>query len=250
MKKKKASPVGLRITVKLLWTLIGAAAVILAVVLALTVFFKIDMVGVRGSNHTSASEIIRVSGVKEGDNLFLSGSKATTEKIISTFPYVEDVKIRRKLPDSFIFEVTEARLAAQTDTGDGIWLLSTGGKLLEKKDRLSDNLITVLGCVPADPKVGEPIDTGDSTGATVAKHLTSLEKWELLEKTDVINAEKVYDLTLTYDGRLTVELGTADELDYKIEYLASIIPNLEADAVGTVDLKQGSQAVFMPDYGF
>ena len=42
-----------------------------AVVAALTLFFKVDQVVVSGNSRYSAEEIIEVSGVEQGDNLIL-----------------------------------------------------------------------------------------------------------------------------------------------------------------------------------
>ena len=70
-----------------------------AVVAALTLFFKVDQVVVSGNSRYSAEEIIEVSGVEQGDNLILMDKYHIAEKLYTELPYITEVRINRKLPD-------------------------------------------------------------------------------------------------------------------------------------------------------
>jgi len=247
-RKWKLSPANMRLAVKVIRTVAGTALALIAVTLALTVFFRIDTVGVTGSDRTPAGDLIAVSGIQEGDNLFFVRESTVSSRIVGAFPYVKSIRLRRKLPDTLIIEVTELKADAQIQVSDGWWLLSADGRLLEKTDSPKDSAITVLGCTPSHPVQGETLKTEDSGGSILLRLMGCLADRSLLSGTTGIDLTKNYSITVTYDDRFTVLFGTAEELAYKSEYLQAILPNLAADDKGTIDLSEGTQATFIPGY--
>ena len=102
-----------------------------AIVAALTLFFKVDQVVVSGNDRYSEQEIIEVSGVEQGDNLILMDKYRIAEKLYTQLPYITEVRINRKLPDVLMVEVVETKAVAVIKGGSSNWLMDSGGKLLE-----------------------------------------------------------------------------------------------------------------------
>ena len=68
--------------------------------------FNIDQISVKGNNHTNAENIIRVSNISIGENIFkINISK--NEKYIENLYFIKNADIKRKLPSSIIIEVIE-----------------------------------------------------------------------------------------------------------------------------------------------
>ena len=59
-----------------LYKLLSVLAICAAIVIALTLFFKVDTIVVTGQERYTREEIVEASGVKPGDNLFLMNKNA------------------------------------------------------------------------------------------------------------------------------------------------------------------------------
>ena len=55
------------------------------------------------------------------------------------------------------------------------------------------------------------------------------------------------NINLVYDGRITVQLGTMLDMEYKLKMAFHVIENeLASTATGVVDAKQAGNAIFRP----
>ena len=70
-----------------------------AILAALLLFFKVQTVTVAGNSRYTQEEILAVTDIQEGENLFLINKYAVASAITGQLPYVEAVQIRRSLPD-------------------------------------------------------------------------------------------------------------------------------------------------------
>lgn len=92
-------------------------------------------------------------------------------------------------------------------------------------------------------------ETGDETTATpesadsrVNQTLTSLmeklEEWQLLDKVTMISLRDLEEINFLYDGRVSVLLGTANNLDYKMRFASNLI--LDVDGRGLTSTDRGT----------
>ena len=73
--------------------------------------FKIDTIQVVGESRYDPQEIISLSGVEKGENLITIDTAEGEAAIMSRMPYLETVRIKRKIPSTVNIEVTEAQAA-------------------------------------------------------------------------------------------------------------------------------------------
>ena len=99
-----------------------------AIVAALTLFFKVDQVAVSGNERYSEQEIIEASGVEQGDNLILLDKYRIAQRLYTQLPYISEVRINRQLPDTLLVEVVETQAVAVIKGGSSNWLLDSEGK--------------------------------------------------------------------------------------------------------------------------
>ena len=93
----------------ILWyLLILVFMVTTTIVLTTTVFFKIKNIAVAGSEHYDDRSLIISSGILLEENMFRLKDQQIKEKLIEEYSYISKVKIRRKLPDTIVLEITEA----------------------------------------------------------------------------------------------------------------------------------------------
>ncbi len=224
-----------------------------AVVAALTLFFKVDQVVVSGNSRYSAEEIIEVSGVEQGDNLILMDKYHIAEKLYTELPYITEVRINRKLPDVLMVEVVETQAVAAIKGGSSTWLMDSGGKLLEVvSTSMAKKYITLEGLTAESPAISGKLKLGEESPISAQRLLElmqALKQWGMLEKTTSLDASDPDYMVLSYDGRFQVEMFYDADFDFKLNCLQAAVAQLEPNETGTIrmTMKDDNEVRFIPD---
>ena len=252
------------------WKLISMAAVVVAVFLGLSVFFRVDTITVAGADKYTPWMIRQASGVETGDGLLSISEARVASRIISGLPYIDEVKVSRKLPGTVEIQVTELQVTYSIeDENGGWWLISSSGRAIEAVSlEKALGYTRVEGLAIRTPTAGEQvqalpgkiIDPGEGTAvemdqtaadqqlAALVAIMTGLERSRIIGEITVIDVTTITDLRLEYPQLLTVRLGDDKQLEYKISYLAAAVEMLEANQSGELDLtlEYTEKAVFTP----
>lgn len=138
-------------------------ALCLAIVFAMSIFFRVSRIEVRGNAYYTADEIVLASGVEEGDNLFFINQFSVMSRIFSRLPYVDTASVTRYLPNRVIITVTESEAMAAIGQEGQYWVIDSGGKILMQGTAAdAEGLISVRGLTPVSPTVGETLATGSA----------------------------------------------------------------------------------------
>lgn len=178
------------------------------IIFALTMFFNISEITVTGDAVYSSEDIIEKSGVVIGDNLIFVSKKKINEQISTELPYVGSVKVKRHLPTKLELIVTKTQ-AVYAVVIDGYYtLLDANGKVLEKNlEYVAENIIL--------------LNIGEITSAELGRKICGESEAYLEKLIDIRNAcnecgieditaidlSEIYDIKLTYQGRIILELG-------------------------------------------
>ena len=89
----------------------GIMAIVLTIflILSFTVFFKIDSISVEGDTRYNEENIVASSMIRIGDNFFLCNTSPGENEIWKKFPYIESVRIEKKLFNKTCCSVKAAR---------------------------------------------------------------------------------------------------------------------------------------------
>lgn len=224
-----------------------------AVVAALTLFFKVDQVVVSGNSRYSAEEIIEVSDVEQGDNLILMDKYHIAEKLYTELPYITEVRINRKLPDVLMVEVVETQVVAAIKGGSSTWLMDSSGKLLEVVSAsMAEKYITLEGLTAESPAISGKLKLGEESPISAQRLLElmqALNQWGMLEKTTNLDASDPDYMVLSYDGRFQVEMFYDADFDFKLNCLQAAVAQLEPNETGTIrmTMKDDNEVRFIPD---
>ena len=250
---------------KLFKQLVLVAAVVVAFVLGLSVFFKVENVTISGAETYSPWAVREASGIIEGEGLLTFSRARASAQIRAQLSYVDKVRIGIKLPDTVIIFIEEIDVAYAIQDQDGIWWLMTSeGRIVEQSDSASaQNYTKILGVALQSPKVNDyavaveevPIQTGEETGAadetegtlpvivTGAQRLsTALQILQALEANDIVGEAASVDVTsvnsieLWYGKRYQVDLGDSSRMEYKIACMNSAILQLSDYQTGKLDI--------------
>ena len=230
-----------------------ACAVILLVmaavcaVLSLTVFFKIEMVTVTGNSRYTVEEILEASGIRTGENLFLTNVERASEQIEQAKPYVRTAHVKRKFPAAIEITVEESASAVLgVATGDGYILLDRDLKVLEKgSGALPEGIAQVcLGGVSAAEE-GSAIQAENGDSINALKLLLDAADQAGLTSLTYYDVTDPGNMVLTYSGRLDAVLGDRQNMEKKMAMLAEVIRRNDAadpHKSGTIDLRVNGKA--------
>ena len=223
---------------------IAAVLVTLSVLLAVTVFFTVDVIEVNGNTVYTSDEIIDKTGIRFGDNLLLMDKFQAIDRIQESLFFIDSVEIRRSLPNKLIINVTEVVLAVAFDCGDGnFWLADTDGRLLEKVTEVPSYSARVTGIELKNPLPGKVFTALESEKQQPLETLlAALEANDSFQYVSDIRIEKIYDIRMTYKDRYEVIFGRSDTIDNAVAKLDYLVAELESQGTysAEIDFSDGS----------
>ncbi len=233
-------------------------AVVVACVLALSVFFKVETITVTGADVYSAWAVQEASGIEQGDNLLTFSHARAGAQIMANLPYVESVRFGIKLPDTVNIIIEEAEVVyGIKDTVGQWWLMSSTGRIVEQVDAgVAKNYTQILGVTLESPAVNlqalaaeaSPTETNASgefipvtvTGAlrlnTAMQILKALEANDIVGEAASVDVTRIEDIILWYGTRYQVNLGDSTRLDYKIACMNDAILQMSDYQSGILDI--------------
>ena len=136
--------------------LIILIVIILVAVVAILLssnLFNIKKIMVVNNSKVATDEIVQSSGLAVADNMLKSFGSTVKEKI-KTNPYIEDVKITRKLDGIVIVDVTERIPTFSIKGEEEYFYINNQGYILEKTSS-TDILPIIYGYSTTDVDVGQ-----------------------------------------------------------------------------------------------
>lgn len=214
--------------------------VLCAVVASFTPYFDIKQVNVTGNSRVSAEEIEKASGITEGSNIFrikLSSVRKKLEKI----SYVHSVRLKREFPNQISIEIEESQpVAAAPYMGDYI-LIDMYGKTLEQEKQQEleklPEIVILKGLEIKNFELGEKIIVENERNLQIVlESLTELVHNSLIGNTNEIdlNGETGVEFKMN-DAKLTVYMGDAIDLPYRVKFLKEIMTKLGGNPRGIID---------------
>lgn len=221
-----------------------------AIVAALALFFKINTVTVSGNSRYTQHEILTVSGINTGDNLFLLNKYDTARQIYQKLPYVTAVRINRELPDTLVIDVTECRSAAAVVQDGSAWLISDTGKIVDQVSTgTTDSYALVTGVTLVSPAIGAAAVTDEGGSHALAQLMAlmgQLQSKDMMANVQEISLEDASRIRMRYAARFTVEFSWDADYSYKLNNLNAVIGQLQDNEKGTINLTQDGKASFIP----
>ena len=245
---------------RLLLRLASVVAVVLALVLGISVFFKVEAVIVYGNQKYSADDILEASGIETGDNLLTFSRAKAGGRIIGKLPFVENVRFGIKLPGTVNIEIDELDVVyAIADDLGSWWLLTSQGRVVEMTDeagaseRTRIEGVVITGVIPGlranakeevteetDPEgvlVTQPVTVSASQRLDVALTiLQHLEHNDILGQMATVDVTNLGSVQMQYGQQFRIKLGDTADLRYKIELAVAAIGQLEPHDRGILDI--------------
>ena len=241
------------------------AVIAAGVYLTMTMLFKIGTIQVQTADGTvvqevggySSSQILQALGVQTEENIFGFDPAAKEAELEKQFPLLESIRVVRDYPNTVVVQVTEAvpTYAMQTKSG---WLtLSDRFKILACESAQPEELKTLYGGEPVSVTPGDQLTfaaqadpaASDASGSAAASAAVQtddrldalnelqakLEEYGMLDDVTRMEFADTDQMAFLYQDRVSVLLGTRNDLDYKLDRARYVLTNADGKGCAPTD---------------
>ena len=234
--------------------------------LTMTMLFRINSIQVQtpdGKQVTeiagySADSILQRMGVQLEENIFSfePGEKAAV--LEQNFPLLGSIKVIRDYPNTVVVQVTEAVPAYAVQNGSKWLVISDKWKILSEESTQPEGLCTLYGGKLQDTTPGQGfwfVDDADAASASGSETAESestvstetarmealrtlvgkLEEYGLSQDVTRLEVADTEQLAFLYQDRISVLLGTLNDLDYKLDRARYVLTNADGKGCGPTD---------------
>ena len=234
--------------------------------LTMTMLFRINSIQVQtpdGKQVTeiagySADSILQRMGVQLEENIFSfePGEKAAV--LEQNFPLLGSIKVIRDYPNTVVVQVTEAVPAYAVQNGSKWLVISDKWKILSEESAQPEGLCTLYGGKLQDTTPGQGfwfVDDADAASASGSETAESesavstetarmealrtlrskLEEYGLSQDVTRLEVADTEQLAFLYQDRISVLLGTLNDLDYKLDRARYVLTNADGKGCGPTD---------------
>lgn len=219
---------------RLLLCCVGAVASVAVAVAAIrSPLLDVDGVDVRGARHTGSADVVRAAGLG-GSPAMVDVDPAQVAERVEALPWVATARAVRRWPGTVRIEVSERAPAAVVPAEGGRWgLVDAAGRVLAVAAEKPPGL-PVVGDLAPVPRAG--VSVARAAGASL-RVLAALPDPLRARVADVATAaEGEVELRLA-DPAAVVRLGPPEQLDQKLEALATLVEKVDLRGVAVMDLR-------------
>ena len=228
------------------YAVVSTLAVVGVVLAGVTVFFRLESYEITGLTRYGRTDIIVATGLEKGDNLYFFNKFSVQKDMLSSLPYIGEVRLTRKLPKTLVITVKETDAAVAIEDGGNYVLVDATGKVLERASEPGSAAV-VTGVELTEVRLGGHMKTVlPRQEKTLTELLSVLASHGLLDRVSAVALEGAYSVTLTYMEKIEVRLGFDNgKTERKIRALGEVLAKLPGDTAGVLDMT-GEDYRFVP----
>ena len=239
------------------------------VYLTVTMLFKISSIQVQTADGTQVTEvggyaseqILQALGVHTEENIFSFDPGQKSKELEKVFPMLEFIHVERQYPGTVVVQVTEAQPTYAMQVEGGWLTLSASLKILSKDAAQPAGLATLYGGEPVSTTPGEQLDfaaapaassaaaseSADSAASSEAETetdqrlaslntlMSALDSYGMLGDATRMEFADTEEMAFLYQNRISVLLGTLNELDYKLKLAQYVLLNQDGKGCAATD---------------
>jgi cell division protein FtsQ len=236
MAKKKFKKIVRRIN----YTLLTVLLCLIFIVICMAVFLKIETIEIKGNERYDSADILASSGIEVGQNLYAINKKTAEAFIIRDHPYVNDVVIRRTLPSTLTFKLTEDEPVFYTEICDEFYILSQDLRVLERvyvlPEMTDKRLIPIVMSEIGSAIVGEYMTFEKSLAFDyISGFVKAVSEHDIADRITEIDVTKRYNIYVNYEDRFRIYLGDNTETNMKLTFAKLMIDTFSEGQSGEID---------------
>lgn len=214
--------------------------------LSLTVFFNINEIIITGDDGYTAEDFAAATGLELGDNLFRINTESLEQKVLEQSVEIDDVSISRQFPNALKVKLTPAEAACACYYNGQYYYVSQSGRLMDVSSVFSEDsdIILIGGIDLSHFQEGDFVE--DSEEYRPMLRLVQATKKYNFDSVTAVSFSEIGEITFCYNDQITVQLGTAVELEYKLQIVQKVIEEYVQGQEGVIDAQTISKAYFRP----
>lgn len=213
------------------WTTLFCALVSASIFFIMSPLFNIKQIEVIGNQKITTEAIISLSKIQMEENIYKNSSSKIKQNIKQE-PYIEDVIIKRKLPNKIEINIKERVATYMLEYANSYAYINNQGYILEISENKLDIPI-IMGYKTEDENIkpGNRLCNEDLEKLSIALKISESAHANKLEKEITrINIENNHNYTIIMENKKkTVYLGDASKLSDKMRILTKIIEDEEGN---------------------
>lgn len=225
------------------------AIVIIFLLLIGSRIFIVKKITITGNKRLSSNNIIKLSGIITGQNIFTINMKNIRNNLESD-PYMEVTDIQRKLPSNINIMIMERKPAAVIEYFGSYIVMDKEGYILEVDKKLShDSIPVVTGMKMIAFHVGQKLQSYDPFQVKILDELLlPIFEYDIAGMLSEINIDEPNNISLLTIEGLQVIVGRVNELSVKISLFKSMMPILKSQdkTSGILDISVVNCPIYKP----
>lgn len=199
--------------------------------LSRTLLFRVKEYVVTGNSRYTVEQILDAADLKVGKNMYNIDTDKVEQKIKDELIYIENVTVRRKLPDKMTITVEEAEpFACCQYEGSRYAVITRSGRYLETEQASPRaELLQIYGLDLVNVSLGEELESEDPNKLTIVMQLLDAMDEICPGKVSYIDITDRTDIMIGYAERIDIEFGSSLDYEYKLRYVSAIIENNLSD---------------------
>lgn len=222
--------------------------------LTMTMLFRIQTIQVQTADGMPVTEIagysgeriLQVLGVQLEENIFTFEPEEREAVLEMQFPLLESIDVVRQYPNTVTVRVTEAKPAYAMQSAAGWLTLSENLKILTLEAQQPAGLTVLFGGEAAKSTPGEQLAFVEVSTDGVQDSSTdwmnilnwlrqTLADYGLLSEVTRIEFADPEQIAFLYQDRISVLLGTLNDLEYKLERAQYVLTNADGKGCAPTD---------------
>lgn len=208
------------------------------VVLTQTKLFDVKKIVVEGNREVSEEKIITTSGIVIGENIFKIDKKEAKENIL-LHPYIKNARIKRKLPDQIIINLTEREEVAYVKHLDSYVYIGFDGLVLDISKLEKKNKVPMLkGLSIENPSIGSKIiykKKNEKQTDQIMNFLETSAKKGVKKQTKIVKFNDK-NINLVLNKGVNVAFGPPTNIEYKITFLINVLDDLKRKKIDAANI--------------
>ncbi len=210
-------------------------------------FFRLQHLQFVNLTGYAPEDVFAAAGLKKNMFVFSIHEKDIMDKLRTDFPYIENIRVERQLPDTVSLVFTEDCARFYTQIYDEYFVISDTMRVLgryDNEDAIPDQHLRKI-TLPAVSYavVGHGLQFFDTSYLDfLSEVLTTIEASAIYDNIQSMDFSNRHYLQLTYDNRLLFDIGNADNLETKLLFVKTIVEDLESSISANITIVDNKMA--------
>ncbi len=200
-------------------------------------FFYIDTITVSGINKVTESEVLKLSGIKKGTNIFKLDNRLSA-RAIEVHPVVKSAQVTRHLPRQIKISIVEREMWAVMPYNDVFLILDPEGICIDRMISFptGNYCLITMDNQPEQVNLGQEVA---SEGINMIRKVYEALSEEELKSISEFHYDSVKEEIIIYTLKGTeIKFGNLDRMEEKVELIGQAFPmeiDLEEDGTGKLE---------------